>query len=479
MKKKLITSKDIEYILDFLKPNPDIPLETSNSSLKIIKKNLENQLRKQYIYPEMIDELKNQIKKYYYESIIQAGESVGVISAQSLGEQQTQSTLNSFHTSGMSEKTVTTGIPRFQELLNATKNPRNVNHKIYFHNNNVSIKKLRKHIKYNIVGLMLKDITDNFIIFLNKEEELFYKTYKILYNNNFEKFKHCIRVEINKEKMFEFNLSLKEISKFIDSEFSDLYCVYSPFNMGFIDIFVDTSCIELPENRLSFIDAENVDEIYLEECVQPALEKLYIAGIPGITELFYAKEKNNLWYIETNGFNSKIISNQYNSFKKLLSLKIIDYTRTLSNNVWDIYETLGIEAAREFLIDEFEIVIEGINNCHTKLLVERMTYNGSICSINRYTLKKDDSGPMGKASFEETMDNFLNAASQGEIEPTKGVSSSIICGKKANFGTGVLDLRVDISRLPSIQDVEVEVNVDVEVEKEIEESIPLFSNLKI
>jgi hypothetical protein len=63
-------------------------------------------------------------------------------------------------------------------------------------------------------------------------------------------------------------------------------------------------------------------------------------------------------------------------------------------------------------------------------------------------MKKDDSGPFGKASFEETMDNFLNAAARGEIEPTKGVSASIICGKRATIGTGMIGLRVDIERLP-------------------------------
>ena len=82
------------------------------------------------------------------------------------------------------------------------------------------------------------------------------------------------------------------------------------------------------------------------------------------------------------------------------------------------------------------------------LLVDRMTHGGSISSITRYTMKKDESGPFGRASFEETMDNFLNAAAQGEIEPTKGVSASIICGKRASIGTGMIDLCIDLKRLP-------------------------------
>jgi DNA-directed RNA polymerase beta' subunit len=81
-------------------------------------------------------------------------------------------------------------------------------------------------------------------------------------------------------------------------------------------------------------------------------------------------------------------------------------------------------------------------------LVDRMTHNGTISSITRYTMKKEESGPMGKASFEETMDNFLNAAAEGDKEPTEGVSASIICGKRASIGTGMIKMSIDIAKLP-------------------------------
>jgi DNA-directed RNA polymerase beta' subunit len=76
-----------------------------------------------------------------------------------------------------------------------------------------------------------------------------------------------------------------------------------------------------------------------------------------------------------------------------------------------------------------------------------MLHGGSIASITRYTLKKDECGPMGKASFEESLDNFLNAGASGTIEPTEGVSSAIICGKRANIGTGMIELKADFNKL--------------------------------
>jgi DNA-directed RNA polymerase beta' subunit len=354
---------------------------------------------------------------------------------------------DTFHKAGMSEKTMTQGVPRFQELINATKKPRIVNNKIYLRENNTTIEDIRASVNSKIVGLTFFDIAVNIEVIIDKEPEKWYESFKILYHDNFINHPHCISIKLNKQKLVEYRITMQEISDFIHKEYDDLYCVFSPPSNAQIDIFVDTSNIELPEERVSFINSDNIEEIYLEECVQPILEKMNICGIEGITEIFFTQE-NNEWIIETNGINSRSISTQYVNFKNLLALDIVDNTRTISNNVWDIYEVLGIEAAREFLIEEFMNIMEGINSCHACLLVDRMTYSGNIASITRYTMKKDESGPFGKASFEETMDNFLNAAVKGEVEPTEGVSAAIICGKRANIGTGMVDVKIDISKLP-------------------------------
>ena len=110
--------------------------------------------------------------------------------------------------------------------------------------------------------------------------------------------------------------------------------------------------------------------------------------ISGIKNIYFTNE-NNEWFIETDGTN----------FQELLGHPIVNMEKLQSNNVWDIFETLGIEAAREFLIQEFLNIMDGINICHVKLLVEKMTYSGTISSISRYTLRKDESGPMAKSSW--------------------------------------------------------------------------------
>lgn len=432
-----LTSQEIENMLDFIVPRQGIPEETAQAVVELNKERFRVQLREQEIYPEIIPALKEEMERAYLKTQIQPGESVGILCAQSIGEKNTQMTLNTFHKAGQSEKGITAGVPRFQELLNATRTPKLVSCRIFFKEGNDTIQNLRNTINHTIVGLTFKDIAKSIKVVIDKEDELWYEPFKVLYNDDFAKYSSCISVKLNMNILFEYKLSMKNIADLIASEYDDISCVFSPPSIGQFDIFVDTSTISLPEDRLLFIDTENAPLIYLEESVQPIIEKMLVCGIEGITNIYYMKEGEE-WMVDTDGSN----------FKKLLAHPSVDMSRVVSNNVWDIYETLGIEAAREFLIEEYMSIMEGITISHTKLLVERMTYSGTISSISRYTMRKDETGPMGKASFEETMDNFLRAASHGDVEPTNGVSASIICGKRANIGTGMIDLRVDIGRLP-------------------------------
>jgi DNA-directed RNA polymerase beta' subunit len=190
---------------------------------------------------------------------------------------------------------------------------------------------------------------------------------------------------------------------------------------------------------MSYVTPDNAVEIYIEDVVIPNLEKLIICGISGITNMFFANEKDK-WFIETEGSN----------FSEVLAHPDVDKTKSITNNIWELYETLGIEAVREYMIEELTASMTGINVCHSRLLVDKMTYNGTIVSISRYAMRSEGSGPLGKASFEETLDNLLNAAVSGERESTDGVSAGIICGKLGKFGTGLCELRIDVRKLAGL-----------------------------
>ena len=441
---RLLTSEEIEYMLDFIVPRNGVPHASSMSICENNKRRFRVQLKGQMVYPEIIDELKSEMAKDYFSSLVHPGEAVGVICAQSIGEKNTQTALNTFHKAGQSEKTMTEGVPRFQELLNATRNQKMVNHKIFFNNGNENVKSLRSTVGSSIAGLTLGDITLSTKIFKDKQEEKWYNAFQILNATSIFDLTSCVRVWLNTKKLFEFKITQQNVCDKIESCYDDLFCIYNPAEPGVIDIFANThNVVEiLEEKNIAFINPENAVEVYLEDVVEPNLEKVEICGIQNVDEIFYVKEQGE-WILETNASNSDPL--KCNNLRKIMSLPNVDQDKTTSNNIWEIYETLGIEATKAFLVEEFMNIMDGINECHARLLVDRMTFNGGIASISRYTLKNDECGPMGKASFEESLDNFLNAAAEGEIEPTQGISASIICGKRSNTGTGIMGLKMDLN----------------------------------
>jgi DNA-directed RNA polymerase beta' subunit len=344
--------------------------------------------------------------------------------------------LNTFHKAGQNEKSVTQGVPRFQELLNATKQLRCVNCKIYFNEGNKSIQELRNTVNHEFACLTLNDISEKIVIRMDKKEESWYSIFTEVFNDRFQRHQHCVSIKVNKVILFKYRIYLRDIVDKIEEEYDDLHCVFSTEDVGQIDIFVDVSKIHFTESQLLFVTEENVHEIYMDECVLPKLKTMVLFGIEGIENIYFVNEKNE-WILETDGSN----------FNKLLGHKLVAMEKLQSNSVWDIYDNLGIEAARKFLISEFESIMEGINISHVKLLVEKMTFTGTISSISRYTLRKDESGPLSKASFEESVEHMVKSAFAGDIEKTKGVSASIICGKRASIGTGVVDLKINTKKL--------------------------------
>ena len=192
-----LTEYEIDSMLQFIEPQKGIPTDTALSIVALNKKGLREQLVSVQIYPEMIPTLSKMIEKQFFDSKIQAGESVGVIGAQSIGEKQTQTTLNTFHKAGSGEKTITTGIPRVEELLNATKEPKAVNCFVKMKDTHDTIADMREKIGYNVVEITFKRISLSYDIVMNKEAEKWYEAFKILHSDEFTKYTDCISLQID------------------------------------------------------------------------------------------------------------------------------------------------------------------------------------------------------------------------------------------------------------------------------------------
>jgi len=471
-----LTSEEIEDILSVIKPSQYIPKAVAKSINDGIKASFRVQLEKCEVFPSIIPELKTDIYNDYYDSLANAGENIGIIMAQSIGEKQTQANLNVFHKCGSSDKQPV--VSKFSELLSATARIKSPLYYIYIkdlENNKpvLDMVRMREIIGHSLAQITFKKLTLEFEIVEEKKPEPWYKIFFELYKNSANPpvsdtrdYKNCISLKIDMDVLYENRLSLKNLAEYIENEYDDLYCIFSPDCFGQLDIFVNTNEIDIPEEKLFFVTKDNMKQIYLEEIVQPNIENIIICGIAGINNIFFLKDSNTKeWYVETENARDKVNENtkfkktkskpldSAKRFKKLLSLDFVDKERTISNNIWDIYHTFGIEAVRQYMIDQFTEIMEGINLCHVMLLVDRMTFEGAISPISRYTMKQEVNSVCQRSSFEESTLNFLEAGFYGQDEPVKGVSANIICGKKAYIGTGMCDLMVDVNKLISLKDI--------------------------
>ena len=155
----------------------------------------------------------------------------------------------------------------------------------------------------------------------------------------------------------------------------------------------------------------------------------------------------------------------------VLGLDYIDNTRTLSNDIIEIYNVLGIEAARQAIYNELVEVVEFdgtyINYHNYSVLVDRMTFTHKLISIYRHGINNDNIGPIAKASFEETPEMFLKAARHAELDTLRGISANVMCGQEGHFGTAAFQVVLDIEEMQKLEATSEYkyVDADEEIEK--------------
>jgi len=169
-----------------------------------------------------------------------------------------------------------------------------------------------------------------------------------------------------------------------------------------------------------------------------------------------AFEQKESWVLDTVGTN--LIG--------ILGLDYVDSKRTVTNDIQEVYRTLGIEAARQAIFNELTEVIEFdgayINYHHLSLLCDRMTCNDGMVSIFRHGINSDDIGPIAKASFEETPEMFLKAARHAELDPMRGVSANVMCGQEGYFGTSAFQVVLDLDGIKEAKAIEADTRTDEE-----------------
>lgn len=447
MKKRALLETEVSSILAGIDRHlPQfLPPEIADGYVQKILTPLRDQLRRVQVvdHPKAVDMLRDKVQQNIQRSIVQAGEGVGVICAQSIGERQTQLTLNSFHQSGLSVATVVTGVPRFLELLNATKDPKMSSNRFRLSVKTGSPQKVRDVLRHHIVHLSFFDLVVRDTLHQDKEEEVWYGAFETVYSNQFRDYHACLSFELDLKKMHQYKVTPMMISERLEAQFTDICCVFSPLHIGQLDVFVDITQVTLPEGTgvPAFLTSANYINVFLEDIVKVKLLEVKICGLTGVHNYHILKDGEGSFYVETEGSN----------LEGLVALPFVDIGTVRSNNMWDIYQVMGIEATRDFLLEEFTSIVSSdgtfLNPVHILLLVDIMTHHGTINSVSRYGLKKEQVGVLSRSSFEESLDHFCNAGFYAEKEPVKAVSAAIMCGKRSKIGSGLCSLLMDWSMI--------------------------------
>jgi DNA-directed RNA polymerase beta' subunit len=427
----------------------------------------------------VFDYVVNEIKRYFIQSIAQAGEMVGIIAAQSIGELSTQQTLDSFHSSGTADAVkATSGVPRLKELLSVSKHIKTptliiymkpdisvVNNPIEDGDGNITDSRVQDtkdkciKIRQQLEITRLSDIIDNTEIYwdppgengldsgLNEDSAGMLAIYRAFASVETARTRSnspwVLRMKINKEKMYRYGLSMRDIYIKMNQAYQqNIDCLFSDDNAPELIMR-----IRLTKEAVKEIDMD--DTIAALKAVEYNLtHNVLLKGLKGIKKVSMRRKTRKQYITENDQFEKItewILDTDGTNLTDILANPNIDASRTRSNDIYEVYKVLGIEAARNALYQEFmEVVGEGaINYRHMSLLLDTMTNRGSLMSVDRHGINRGDVGPLAKSSFEETTDMLINASIFSELDNINGVSANIMLGQLPPCGSGDHEVLLD------------------------------------
>jgi len=339
--------------------------------------------------------LKSEALDYYKKMQMTPGECVGIVAAQSLGEPGTQLTMRTFHHVGVAELNVTMGLPRLIEVFDAKKQPTTPAM-------NIALKS-----PYNKDKTKAEDLTST----LRKVTlEMLAKEIVVDIANN------AIEANFNLSVLKAYGLKLTDIKDTFKKSLS-------------------SASIEINKSKLVFTFK---DYDFKKLCAtKEKIKHRVVAGVSGITDVLLVK-KDGEYVIQTFGTN----------LKDVLELEGVDYTKTTSNNIQETAKVLGIEAARQTIVNEIFAVLNAqgvdVDLRHITLVADAMCRTGTVEGATRHGITKQKASVLARASFEIPIQHLVDASTIGEIDKLTSVVENVIINQPMPVGTGLPDLMVEM-----------------------------------
>ncbi|KAJ3374315.1 DNA-directed RNA polymerase II subunit rpb1 [Allomyces arbusculus] len=404
------------------------------------------------------DYVLGEIATRFAQSLVHAGEMVGIIAAQSIGEPATQMTLNTFHFAGVSSKNVTLGVPRLKEIINVAVNIKTPSLTVYLNPEIAENIEEAKRVQSELEYASLRKATLRTEIFYDpdprstvlEEDKEMVESHYLLEMDTIAPEQSLspwvLRLTLNFGVLVDKGLDAQQVGQVISSHFkvgnaAGLEVIASPDLSHPV-----VRCRIINGAQKSTDEEEESDEMVLRNIEEVMLDKVGLRGIPGIHRVYMNQQKmrklnsageyfdTEEWILETDGTN----------LKEVMAHPDVRPDTTYSNNCTEILDVLGIEAARAAVLKELRNVIERdgsyVNYRHMAMLVDVMTSRGHLMSITRHGINRTEASALMRCSFEETVEILVDAAGVGSLDDCTGVAENIILGQVAPLGTGAFEV---------------------------------------
>ena len=407
------------------------------------------------VTPASVKQSLDNIVRRVEKGRIDAGTAVGTIAATSIGEPATQMTLNTFHSAGTGNVTVSRGVPRFKELIDLSKNCATPSMRIFLNPDLSHDVRVANQVAQDIACKFLKDFvvetqviedpdpTTSIVEEDRRMVEVYTKLALPVAKADWSRW--VGRIVLDREAMLRKNLTVLHVRSSLRDTLGDKVRIITSESMDEewvcrLRMSKTLNALKLEKARALAAEVRgDAERMATEEIVISVVDESRIAGMASIKTAFVSKV-NGEYIIDTDGSSLETV---------LSSGDLVDYRRTFSNSVHETFKCLGIEAARNVIRHETQSVINDsgyISVCHLDLLAEKMTTAGIMLPVTRHGMKRGKQGVLVSASFERTVDTFLHAAIHSEKDSAQGVTESIVMGRLHKMGTGHVTLLQDKSK---------------------------------
>lgn len=357
---------------------------------ELLLKEIEEKALAAHCPASKLKKVAEKVYEEYTNSKVEPGEPVGLVAAESIGEPGTQMTLNVFHFAGVSEMNVTMGLPRLIEILDGRKSPSTPMMEIYLknpYNKGKDIRELALSIKETSLGELVDEFSINVV-------------------------EMRVEITINEEKLKAIGMTMSQLIKAIETG-----------ARGNV-VKEKDGLITIKQKKA---EGEGLNSLYQ---LKSKLKDIYVGGIKDIKQVLPVKRKEE-FIIITAGSN----------LKKVLDLDFVDAARTSTNDIFEISNVLGIEAARAAIMDEVSKVLEAqglqIDMRHIMLVADTMCSIGEVKGVTRYGVVSEKASVLARASFETPIKHVVNAALVGESDELNSVVENVMLNQPVPIGTGL------------------------------------------